>query len=111
MQLIYISGPMSGLPDYNRGAFRAIARDIANAEIGMCPVHTAWMEDGAGYDTYMDVALHLLMKCDAILFLDGWEKSAGALAEKELAKRFGLTHYYERPFRAQMLGVPLPYIR
>jgi len=78
MKRIYISGPMSGLPDLNFPAFnaeaarlRALDYEVVNpAEINQDPA-AAWHE-------CMRADLKALLDCDALALLDGWQRSAGA---------------------------------
>lgn len=79
-KLMYIAGPMTGLPDYNRAAFFAAARWIKdNTEF--VPIHTAWMESGFEDRQYMAMSIHLLASCDAMVLLPGWRESKGVAME------------------------------
>lgn len=83
---IYISGPMTGLPDYNRPAFhleaarlRALGYDVANpAEIPEQPSNY--------WHVYMRLALAMMLECDCIAMLPGWPGSRGALIERKLGR-------------------------
>lgn len=87
---IYISGPMTGLPDLNRPAFnakaaelRALGHEVVNpAELPEIPGGT-WVE-------YMEVDIKLLVDCDAIYMLTGWRESKGACIEHDLAQGLGM---------------------
>lgn len=88
---VYLSGPMSGLPDYNRPAFDKAARMLRQegktvfnpAEVGERSVimPRAW---------YMRRDIEALLKSDELVVLQGWEKSAGARLEIEIAKELEL---------------------
>lgn len=90
MKTIYISGPMTGLPDLNFPAFNAAARmlrdlghDVRNpAEVGE--------EPGKSWEDYMRKDLRLLCDCTHIYLLPGWEKSKGAHLELHIAHRLGM---------------------
>lgn len=81
----YIAGPMSRIDDYNFPAFdaaekalRAAGYDVANpASIG---VHEGW-----GWYDYMRPALKMMLDCDRVALLPGWEDSRGARIERSLA--------------------------
>ena len=90
---LYIAGPMTSIDDYNFPAFnaaeaelRAAGYDVANpASIG---VHEGW-----GWGDYMRPALKLMLDCDGVALLPGWEGSRGARIEFVLA--LGLTMHVD----------------
>lgn len=92
---IYISGPMSGLPDFNFPAFhqkalelRAHGFDVVNpAEFGE-QVGMEWHE-------YLRKDIRALMACDAIWMLPGWSRSKGARLEHHIAVELGMDIVYE----------------
>lgn len=75
---IYISGPMTGLPNYNREAFNAAAEELKDKYHVINP---AVLPDGLEYDDYIDIAKILIKRCDAIYLLPGWQGSKGANIE------------------------------
>jgi hypothetical protein len=92
---IYIAGPMRGLPLYNFPAFMAAAERIR--AFGHTPVNPAErdiVEDGFDpakdeakpFRFYMRHDLPLVMDCDAVAVLPGWEKSKGASLEVHVAR-------------------------
>nr|WP_072513803.1 DUF4406 domain-containing protein [Ndongobacter massiliensis] len=90
---VYIAGPMTGIKNYNREAFFEVGERVA--ELGHTPVHTANMEDGLYYETYIHEGLARLSTCDAMLLLPGYEKSNGVcLHELPYARQNGI-HIYE----------------
>lgn len=90
MNLIYLSGPMSGLPDHNFPAFnreaerlRAIGHEVINpVDINPDP-GTSWHE-------CLRNDLSALLGCDTLALLDGWEHSNGAHLELHMAHRVGM---------------------
>ena len=88
MKKVYIAGPMSGLPDFNRPAFRAVAEFERRA--GKVALNPAILPDGLSQPEYMAICLPMVMMADEVLLLDGWELSAGARAEKALAEKCGI---------------------
>ena len=90
MKRIYISGPMTGMPDLNFPAFHAEAArmkglgyEVVNpAELNTDPT-MEWSE-------CMRHDLAALLTCDALALIDGWQKSAGAHLEMHVAHRVGM---------------------
>jgi nucleoside 2-deoxyribosyltransferase len=93
---VYISGPMTGLPNFNRKAF-AEAEEWCRKQ-GMSPFNPGWLkfeEDTAfAYDEILQIDIAALSLCDMILLLPGYEASNGARVELELALRLGLQVEY-----------------
>ena len=87
---IYIAGPMTGLPDYNLPAF-AVAKTQLDAS-GHDAVNPGAPGVITGYtwQDYMRDGLHLLLDCEAVALLDGWEASKGAQLEVHVATALGL---------------------
>ena len=95
---IYISGSMTGLPNYNYPAFESAEFDLQNQYPAIEVVNPARFFDG---DTSLPRATYLrkdveeLLTCDAIYMLKGWETSKGARLEHLIASELGLHIYYE----------------
>ena len=78
---VYISGPMTGIPDYNKTAFKAaeaalIAKghSVVNPwDLGEVPY---W-----GHHEYMKRDIAAMAECFGIYMLPGWLRSRGAKAE------------------------------
>ena len=96
---IYISGPMTGLPNLNTGAFndaedklrKAGWADIRN------PARLAVNEyENLPRSLYLRSDLRQLLDCQAILLLRGWEKSKGARLEALIADEVGIRRVYEK---------------
>lgn len=94
-RVVYISGPITMNNDWRRSFDRAYARLKAE---GYGVVHNP-REIGAGLETafgalgkkpeyadYMRADLKMLLQCDTIYLLKGWEGSMGAGAELSVAK-------------------------
>jgi len=83
---VYISGPMTGIPDYNKRAFlmaevvlRLHDYEVVNPwRLGEVP--------GWGHFDYMRRDLAALATCDAIYMLPGWLRSRGAKVEWFVAR-------------------------
>jgi len=88
---IYISGPMTGVPEHNFPAFFAAEERLTQA--GFQPLNPA-RNFGGETDRpraeYIRADLELLLQCDGIAMLPGWEKSRGAKLEYLIAWELGL---------------------
>lgn len=91
---VYISGPMTGLPEYNYPAFAAAAeawRDLGHTVLSP---HEAFGGDkGRDYHDYIREDVRMLVQCDAIALLPGWERSRGARLELHVAQMMGCAVY------------------
>ena len=91
MKRIYISGPMTGLPEKNFPAFnaeanrlRALGFDVVN------PVDVTPNEAELTWHECMRSDLAALLTCDTLALLDGWQQSSGAHLEMHVAHRVGM---------------------
>jgi len=101
---VFISGPMTGMPDLNVGVF-AVAHHRLK-EMGAADVYNPSTEyldsertDKMAHSDWMRVCLHELTaylsvyagrKYDALLSLPGWEQSEGARLERMVAEAIGM---------------------
>lgn len=93
---IYISGPMTGYPDYNFEAFNKKAEELeAEGWVVRNPASHGIVKDASRHD-YLRYDAAQLVTCSAIYMLEDWELSAGAYWEHELATFLGLGIMYER---------------
>lgn len=83
---LYVAGPMTGLPEFNRPAFFAAA-DVLTA-FGFEVVNPARHEpDSAlGWADYMRLGLADVLGVDGVAVLDGWLSSRGAWLEVTVAR-------------------------
>jgi hypothetical protein len=94
---IYIAGPMTGLPQFNRPAFHQAALNLSFEK--HVPLNPASLPDGLTEADYMAVGLAMLQRADAIYLLTGWQFSVGARAEHALALKLGLEVIEQRERR------------
>ena len=87
---IYLSGPMTGLPELNFPAFNAAARLLRRE--GFEVVNPAEINPDAALDWHscMRADIKALCDCDLLALLPGWEASSGAHLELHVAHRLGL---------------------
>ena len=92
MTKVYIAGPITGRDDYEEKFFDAEAR---LKEIGLEPMNPIreGLVEGWNYKDYIDRGLRMLMECDAVLLLEGWENSVGAKLEERYAYICGLERF------------------
>lgn len=83
---LYLSGPMSGLPEFNHPAFKAAAAKLRAAGYQVvCPTENGLPPD-APWDQHMraDIAA-MVAQCNAIALLPGCQDSKGARLELDIA--------------------------
>jgi hypothetical protein len=105
----YVLGPMRGKPFFNFPAFDAITSSLEGAghevynpaqldrEAGFNPFTLPpkwdWSQLPPGLDMQETIKrdVEVILKCDAYVCLEGWEKSTGATAEQKLLVWMGAT--------------------
>lgn len=85
---VYLSGPMSGLPDSNFPAFRWWAAKL-RAD-GFEVVSPAEIQEAGTWELCLRADLRELCTCEAIAMMPGWENSRGAHLELHVAHRLGM---------------------
>lgn len=88
---VYISGPITGLPykevekAFNEAEIRLEEQgyEVVNPLNNGLPRESTWKE-------HMRADLKLLLDCDAIYMLDGWEFSRGVQIEFRIAYNLGI---------------------
>lgn len=98
MNVIYISGAMTGQPDNGYPRFNAMARRLRAAGWSVRNPATKGTIPGWTWEQYLRQDLKQLLLCSHILMLEGWRKSPGARLEHSVAVRLGFTVLYERSF-------------
>lgn len=86
--VIYLSGPMTGLPDYNYPAFNTLAATLRGR--GFVVNNPAENDPRDNWEDYMRAAIRMLCRSDVVVALPGWEHSRGAKIEMGLATDLGL---------------------
>lgn len=90
----YISGPMSGYPDFNRGAFGDAEADIRWAKGEHWPIDnpaTLNLGPSATWHDYMRRHIATIStRVSEMVVLPGWEVSRGARLEVDIAHALGI---------------------
>jgi hypothetical protein len=86
----YISGPMTGIADFNRPAFAAEAAKLRAMGVEVInPAEHGEDDPTMQWSDYLRKDIRLLMDCNAIHMLPGWTKSKGAMLEYHIATKLG----------------------
>lgn len=85
--VIFISGPMTNKPEYNRPQFFAAEKMLKKH--GYIVWNPAYNPDGLSHEAYMQVCYAMIDRSDAIYQLPGWKESKGARLEKAYADATG----------------------
>jgi len=93
-QVVYIAGPMTGLPDFNREGFNAAAQSLGDKGYKSV-INPGTLPLGLTQAQYMDISLAMVRCADVVHMLNGWEESEGARIEYHLAAKMGLKIEYE----------------
>ncbi len=87
---VYLSGPMTGLPEHNYPAFQEGREELrALGHEVLCPAE-AGVVDGWSWADYLRRALVMVCHADAVVVLHGWADSRGACLEVHVAQELGL---------------------
>lgn len=86
---LYVAGPMSGLPEFNFPEFARVTAElraagyevVSPAETGV----TAAVQWEKPYTQCLRESLLLLLQCEGVATLNGWQRSAGASLEVRVA--------------------------
>lgn len=82
IKVMYLSGPITGKPDYKK------VFNLAEAALksrGYIVLNPAILPEGMPHEAYMPICLAMLAQADAIVMLNGWRESYGAVFERDYA--------------------------
>jgi len=97
---IYISGPVTGIPDGNKPKFMAAEYMLRKLGFHVFnPATIPWPSIPIEDDTelwkyFMHHCVAALPNCDSIFMLAGWQNSKGAVWEHRIAQMLGLYTVY-----------------
>ena len=92
--LVYIAGPMTGLPNYNKSAFWMMEHVLKTT--GCTILSPAHYTDEHPYEWYMRKGLEMALQANTLVMLPGWDKSNGACLEYLVANTVGNQIYYAK---------------
>jgi hypothetical protein len=87
---VYISGPMTGLPNHNFPRFFEMEKSLRKMGFAVCNPATLGVKDGWTKEQYLKRDIPLLVTCHAVILLPGWSSSWGANLEYEIATKLGI---------------------
>lgn len=110
-KVVYVAGKFRGSthPEWGYNAWEQeenirvaerLAHDVWTKTDGLavpiCPHSMTRHYQGSGPDDlWLDGDIELLLRCDAILMVDNWEDSVGAIEEKKTAEYHGIPVFYD----------------
>jgi hypothetical protein len=120
---VYLLGPMTGYPDFNRPAFRqatAWLRSKGYAVISPDELDDTHPAGGTEWKDYMRRDIPWAVNAEVGYALPGWRQSRGAILEtclmqqlgipvvelREIGKKHGVMQYAEIPIRPEELPSP-----
>lgn len=97
MKRIYISGGITGVPDYLQKFDDAEHEliDMGYESIINPAAVNSYLPTDLSHKDYMEISIAELRCCEAIYLLKGWEKSKGATVEKAFAVTKGMEIIYQ----------------
>lgn len=93
MNKIYISGPVTGMPNKNREDFNRATNIWEYAGFEAINPLDCEHNDGKTWAECVRHDLEKLLKCQSIAMLPGWDKSRGAKLEHYIATELGMSVY------------------
>jgi hypothetical protein len=94
--VVYIAGPYRAptflMRDENIRRAGALAAKVwAAGHVALCPhMNSAHMDEHAPDDHWLDGTMELMRRCDAVLLVEGWQRSGGTRSEIEEANKRGM---------------------
>lgn len=87
---LYLSGPMSGIEDFNFPAFHATAAALRAKGYDVVNPAEVNVDTTMPWEQCLREDIKHLCDCDGIALMPGWQNSEGAHLEVHIAHRLGL---------------------
>jgi hypothetical protein len=106
MNKLYLSGPMTGVENFNHELFNRVAAEFRMVGFEVCSPSEFFDGDTTRErEDYMREAFKYLLEADTVVILPGWEQSKGARIEITVAQELGLNLVeYVEPDENQPIG-------
>lgn len=88
---LYLCGPITGIPSYNKTAFDDAAAALRGAGFQVFNPLENGLDRDAPWEQHMRVDIIQMMQCDALAVLPGAHFSRGAKLEMDLAMQLQIT--------------------
>lgn len=85
LDVLYVAGPMTGIPEYNYPAFDSAAAQLVSAGYACLNPARRGVVEGWEWSDYLRMALRDVTQATGVALLGGWETSRGALLEIHVA--------------------------
>lgn len=92
---IFIAGPMTGIPEYNRPAFLFAEEFLAQFYEVLNPARNFDGRTDLPWHMYMGETMGQVLQVNKIYMLNGWRKSKGATIEHLIASAMGIPIFNE----------------
>ena len=87
---IYLSGPMTGIPEFNYPAFHATAAKLRAAGYEVVNPAEVNPDSSLSWQQCLREDIKHLCDCEALALMPGWQNSQGAHLEMHIAHRLGI---------------------
>lgn len=97
--IVYIAGPYRAKTTYlieqNINKAKALALEVwKKGHIAVCPhANTAHFDGELPDFVWLNGAIEIMKRCDAVVLVEGWENSAGTIKEIEATKEVNISIY------------------
>lgn len=100
-KIVYIAGPITGVDKYWE-AFEEMEDELS--ALGYIPLSPSRLPSGMSNNRYTRICFAMIDAADAVIFLPGWESSAGATLEREYCFYTGKLICLNPYFLREVLG-------
>src|SRR5690606_18579438 len=88
-QIIYLSGPVTGIENLNEPHFREWAKKLSDMGYFVVVPHD-YVKPDTDWNAAMRKCIEIMMHCDMLVTLPDWANSKGACIEVDLARKLGM---------------------